>query len=263
MKKLLYLAAVCAALISCNKQEPTTSITFSIYPDMIITTRATPTEAALTDIWIYEGNTLVKHQTSTDADFGTPTVSLTYGSHDLTFVAANGDNPTTSTGLITFGKPRECFAKQQTFAVTPGTNSYSVTLPRIVSRLSLLIDDIIPQDAHTIRFVFSRSVSVDLSTALGSTPGTMQADVVVTGNRGNANCVCNAYTICHTMDEYTTDLTIYALREDGSVLSTIPLTNVPLKANRTTQIQGTVFDKSGMSFISVQTAWDDPHTISL
>ena len=56
---------------------------------------------AMTDLWVldYVGGALVQqvHQAADDADFGTPTLSLDYGSHHIYFICSRGTMPTLST----------------------------------------------------------------------------------------------------------------------------------------------------------------------
>ena len=111
---------------------------------------------SMTDLWVldYIGTTLAQqiHQVSTDTDFGTPTLNLAVGNHHIYFIASRGSGATLSTEnhTITFTRVLDTFYKDYTIDVKATSNgSRSVTLDRIVTKLTAIIADAIPEGAAT------------------------------------------------------------------------------------------------------------------
>lgn len=110
-------------------------------------TRATAaSESQMTDLWVldYMDGALVQqvHQASTEANFGSPTLSLKMGQHELYFVASMGGTPVVSTEghSITWAIPRDTFWKKLSKNVTANTGATAtVTLERVATRLRVNI----------------------------------------------------------------------------------------------------------------------------
>lgn len=175
-KNLILLMGIATVLTACEKTILTdedmttydcadrTRITFTVNGDFhsnAATTRtavplASPsgiTRASLsadgkdmTDLWLldYQDGALKQqlHQTSTDPDFGTPSLSLPQGSHTLYFVASRGKQPVLSTAehTITWGTPSDTFWQAVTLTVDENTAAaHTVTLHRVTTKLSITI----------------------------------------------------------------------------------------------------------------------------
>ena len=168
MKKILSTAAVAAlCFLSCSTDEPTANLTARIKTDttemkhVTITfncrgfdfstepfagTRALEADGkAMTDLWVLDypngqtAPTIQIHQTSSDEDFGSPTLNLAVGSHHVYFIASRGQDATIDTDAhtITFGKVRDTFYMDYEINVTATSNgSRSVTLERIVTKFT-------------------------------------------------------------------------------------------------------------------------------
>jgi hypothetical protein len=85
-----------------TSESKTVSVTFNVSGDFKLSTspitRALTADGkAMTDVWVldYVGGVLQQqvHQTSADADFGTPTLSLGLGDHHIYFVASRHRRP--------------------------------------------------------------------------------------------------------------------------------------------------------------------------
>ena len=113
MKKIILMPFVALCVCSCaDDSQPVVNevesvpVTFSCQGFEIDTRPMTRGELtadgkAMTDIWIldYIGDDLTQHlhQVSTDADFGTPTMNLSVGHHNIYFVASRSTSPTLDT----------------------------------------------------------------------------------------------------------------------------------------------------------------------
>ena len=63
-------------------------------------------------------------------------------------------------------------------------------------------------------------------------------------------------------DEKTVDITANAYDSAGSLITTITLTDVPMKRNRVTTATGTLFDAGGSSIFSFSTGWLEPYAMT-
>ena len=117
-------------------------------------TRATLAELNLTDLWIFDyvGEDLNQtiHQASTDAAFGSASLSLDYGEHTFYFVASRGSDATVDSDAktIIWGTVRDTFHASLTIDVQPSSaTNQAVTLSRVVARLRISATDVVPATA--------------------------------------------------------------------------------------------------------------------
>lgn len=221
---------------------------------------------SMTDLWVldYIGTTLAQqiHQVSTDEDFGTPTLNLSVGSHHIYFIASRGSGATLSTEnhTITFTRVLDTFYKDYTIDVTATSNgSRSVTLDRIVTKLTTVIADAIPEDASTFNLTpASWYYGFDY---ISGEPTTATTSQTITINIPSSEIgVTNEHLSIFgfsTEDEWTTNLTLNCKKADGTILGSAVLANVPLKRNRITEYTGPLFSSSGATTVGLSTDWLD------
>lgn len=286
MKKILSTAAVAAlCFMACSTDEPTANltvktetkpmgepvtITFRCRGDFDLTTESFTRSLEadgkqLTDLWVldYVDGALTQdviHQTSSDADFGTPTVSLAVGSHHVYFIASRGKTPTLNTdaGTITFGSVSDTFYKDLSLDVTASSNgSRSVTLERIVTKFTAVITDAIPEGAATfhitpVQWYYGWDyVNAAPTTATNSQTITIN---IPASEIGKTNESLNIFCFSAS-DEWTTDVAIDCKKGDGTILGTATITDVPLKQNRITTFSGPLFSANGLTTVSLSTDW--------
>ena len=293
MKKVFLMALAVTVITACEKNEPETlapvnanvhiddtpmqdylTITFKCQGDFEMIPFGTRAELTadgktLTDLWVldYIGSTLVQqlHQTSGQDDFGTPTLSLSTGSHHIYFIASRGSGATLSTEnhTITFTRVLDTFYKDYTIDVTATSNgSRSVTLNRIVTKLTTVITDAIPEGAATFNITPEAwHYGIDYTTGL---PISATASQTITINIPSSEI---GFTNEHlsifgfsTEDEWTTNVTLNCKKADGTILGTAVLTDVPLKQNRITSYSGPLFSSNGQTTVDLTTDWEDTHT---
>lgn len=290
MKKFFLMALAVAVITACEKNEPETlapvnanihiddtpmqdycTITFQCQGDFEMIPFGTRAELTadgktLTDLWVldYIGSTLVQqlHQTSDQDDFGTPTLSLSTGSHHLYFIASRGSGATLSTEnhTITFTRVLDTFYKDYEINITATSNgSRTVTLDRIVTKLTTVITDAIPEGAATFNLTPEAwHYGIDYTTGL---PISATASKTITINIPSSEI---GFTNEHlsifgfsSEDEWTTNVTLNCKKADGTILGSAVLVNVPLKRNRITEYTGPLFGSSGATIVSLSTDWLD------
>lgn len=295
MKKILFYAAIAAmCLTACSTEDPEeANVSLRIKADTSpvkelvtitfkcqgydITTSDFGTRAELkangkqlTDLWVldYVDGALAQdaiHQTSSDSDFGTPTVNLAVGSHHLYFIASRGKTPTLNTdaGTITFGIVSDTFYKDLLLDVTASSNgSRSVTLERCVTKFTAVITDAIPEGAATFNMTPTAwYYGWDYVAGTPTTDTASQAIIIniPASEIGKTNESLNIFSFS-VSDEWTTDVAIDCKKGDGTILGTATIADVPLKQNRITTFSGPLFSANGLTTVSLSADWDTTHT---
>lgn len=278
MKPIHTLLALAIALASCSTDDSsspltpdaqlTREITFHTTTPVTVTsepiTRATLADASLTDLWVLDyaaDGTLLQqqHQLSTDTDFGTPTLPLTYGQHRVVFVASRGSSPTATPQSITWGKVSDTFSHALTIDVAAATpTSATAELQRTVACVTVINTDPIPARAASISISLSQHhAALALPTLLvadGGAPFTGRISYLPT-DAGTTQLRCSVYSLC--TEGFLTDVTVTTTATDGSTISTFTVADVSLEPNRRTLLRGPVFDRTQGMTVTVSDTWLD------
>jgi hypothetical protein len=252
-------------------------VTFTVSGDFTCTpmTRSLTADGRdMTDIWVLdypEGSTApsaVIHQTSADADFGTPTMTLSLGTHHLYFVASRGSEPVLDTDahIITFGTVRDTFWKDLALSVTAtSSGSCAVALDRVVTKLRVNITDLVPPACASLTVTPSTWYSgIDYLTA-DPVSYVQSGDVLVAvpatyaGTTGQLNISIFGFS---SADEWTTDIALTAKDTDGSTVGQATILSAPFRRNRLTEYSGPLFSKSPAMSLSLNSDWLDDYTAS-
>lgn len=294
MKKILSTAAVAALCFSaCSTDEPTANLTARIKTDttemkhVTITfncrgfdfstepfaeTRALEADGkTMTDLWVLDypngqtAPTIQIHQTSSDEDFGSPTLNLAVGSHHVYFIASRGQGATIDTDAhtITFGNVRDTFYMDYEINVTATSNgSRSVTLERIVTKFTAIITDAIPEGAATFNMTPSQwYYGWDYVAGTPTTATTSQAITIniPASEIGKTDELLSIFGFSSDT-EWTTDIALDCKTSTGSILGTATIADVPLKQNRITTFSGPLFSAEGLTTVSLSSDWLDDYT---
>lgn len=226
-------------------------------------TRATLAELNLTDLWIfdYAGDELKQtiHQASTDAAFGSASLSLDYGEHTFYFVASRGVDPVidTDTKTITWSSVRDTFHASLSIDVQPSSaTSQAVTLSRVVGRLRISATDVVPANAAKLTITPS-TWCYGLNYQTGEAVGSSTSPIVVnipSSYVGTQNLVTSFYTVSGS-SAWQTNITVSLIASDESSLGSVTIPDVPIKRNHITSYSGGIVG-AGRS-ISVNASDDD------
>ena len=284
MKKYVFfaltgLAALCACSNDATEEKAAQSkeITFSVDGDFGSPRfRAPATRASLsadgsemTDLWLFDymDGQLVQqlHQSPSDADWGTPKMTLAYGSHHVYFVASRGDSPTIdqASHIIEWGVPRDAFWKDYQVDVTStSTASRSVVLDRVATKLKVTIKDEVP--AACTQLSLTPSVwyyGLDYVNGLAVRSDNKERTVTVPASYAGTSgqLVMSIFGLSDT-DEWTSDVTLKSLADDGTVLGQVTITGAPFKRNRVTDYSGNLFGSGGGIDVSLNDTWEQSFT---
>ena len=270
MKKFLFLCAFAALLMACqgDKNEPTQvqSVLFKVNAFGQVTQpmqapRATILDdeegTALTDLFIFDGTSQVAHQTSDDANFGTVTLNLTHGNHNLSFIMTRSTGITVSEGVMTFGSVRSTFGKLLVLNVSGSTGAQDLTLDRISGQLVLTINDEFPSTANQIEFIVDpRYTKLDVTNLQGVDAAEFSQKVSCTSKVGMTNVQYTFNTICPSLTEETTaDVTINIYNSGGSVIYSVTIDDVRFAANTKTLLSGNLFT-APVASVGVNHSWN-------
>ena len=284
MKKYVFfaltgLAALCACSNDATEEKAAQSkeITFSVDGDFSSPRfKAPATRASLsadgsemTDLWLFDymDGQLVQqlHQSPSDADWGTPKMTLAYGSHHVYFVAARGDEPTVNTEshIIEWDIPRDAFWMDFAVDVTStSTTSRSVVLDRVATKLRVTIKDEVPEACTQLSLTPSVwYYGLDYVNGLAVQSKEKERTVTVPASyAGTTGKLSMSIFGLSDTDEWTSDVTLKSLADDGTVLGQVTITGAPFKRNRVTDYSGNLFGSGGGIDVSLNDTWEQSFT---
>lgn len=220
---------------------------------------------AMTDLWIFDyvdGNLKQTiHQTTSDSDFGSPTLKLDYGTHIIRFVASRGQAPTLSSGNIEWTKASDTFVAELTLSVASGMQTeQAVLLERIATRLKLFVSDTFPPNASTLELnasMWYTSLSVPSLNATNSTAVNYTFDIKsLAGKKG---VTFTTFSLCPSQNTWNTNVALIVKDDTGKVITSINIPNIELKSNRTTVLSGDLFGKNNKMTVSLNSKWSEDY----
>ena len=267
MKKTLLLAAMCCLLLACHDEpKQTKQVTFHVDAFKVSTQpMKAPQRApilddadgvALTDLYIFDGTTLLAHQTSDMEAFGTVSLVMEYGAHTMSFVATRSDGQSYESGVLSVTGVKPTFGKVQSITIGDAADAFEVTMQRVSGQLVVTFTDEIPADAETLRIeIATKYDDLDITTLNGANGYAYSRDVAINGKAGKAGQSWTLNTLAAVYGEqYTTDVTLTVLRADASVIAQHLIEDVPLASNTKTLLTGEMF--AGQTFgVSVDHTW--------
>lgn len=292
MKKVFFLAlAISGAVCSCSPveepatvspnidikvdgelQDTTVTIHFTqLYIEpMSARTRATLSESGMThlDLWLSDGeNTTDVHQTSSDANYGTVTMTLnktkTYTLYAIAHKAADACELTN--GIIAYpdDKVKESFFYSTTF--TPATTaSINCEMNRITGKFTLQTTDAVPAEVDHFRFTIANT-GIRFNAATQS-PAEVTERIVdftsISRNKTDNTCSFACQILSTTAASSNFTITATAYRSDNSIVETKTFENVPIRNNYRTTLSGAFFTSSALSLSFTASDWNDYDTIS-
>ena len=286
MKKVLMVMAAASMLLACDRtdgEEPATAkvnvawadtldkktVTFD-FTGLRAKTRATLAELTMTDLWIFDymGDALQQsiHQSSTDATFGSPSLSLDYGDHTFYFVASRGSDPVvdTDTKTITWGSVRDTFHGSLSLDVQPNSgSSQSVSLSRCVGRLRVSATDIIPDGAA--KLVVSPSswyygMNYQSGEGVADLPTPLAVNIP-SSYIGTQNLVASFYTVS-SASPWQTDVTVALMASDESTIGSITISDVPIQRNHVTSYAGGIVGAGRTLNLGSDDEWVEDDTVN-
>lgn len=271
MKKYILIYAFAALLISCNGGENTPqqkqSILFNINTFSQTTLPMHAPQAAilddeegtaLTDLFVFDGQTQLAHQTSDADDFGIIKLELTHGKHNLSFICTRSSGIEFADGIMTFSSVRSTFGKLIELEVSSSTPAQDITLDRISGQMTITINDAFPNNAAEIEFVINPRYTKLNVTSLQAVDGDEWSQKVSCTSKAGQSGVSYTFNhICPSLiAETEAEVTINIYNASGSILYTVNIPKVRLAANTKTLLSGNLFNSQSIT-INTNTSWNE------
>ena len=276
MKKVFVIAALAMVFASCGndvtiEEAGAKKVTFELegnWNSPVFTRGSLSADGKeMTDLWLFDyvDGVLVQtlHQVSTDADFGTPAPTLSYGEHRIYFVVSRGASPVINGTVISWGSIRDTFWKAMSVTVVGASASaYSVALDRVVTKLKITANDAVPDGTATV-VVLPGKWYAGLDYLTGQ-PADMrdseEMSVAVPDSYVGTTGMAVSFFGFSSATEWTTPLTVSARDADNDIIGLVNVMAAPFMANRATEFSGALFSTSGTFTITLNDEWDAPWT---
>ena len=272
MKKMLLMAVAVAMLTSCSKDVTeeiagAKKVAFDVqgnWNSPVFTRGSLSADGKeMTDLWLFDyvDGVLVQtvHQVSTDADFGTPAPTLSYGEHRIYFVVSRGVSPVINGTVISWGSVRDTFWKSMAVSVG-GASAYSVALDRVVTKLKITATDAVPDGTATV-VVMPGTWYAGIDYLTGQ-PADMrdneEMSVAVPDSYVGTTGLAVSFFGFSSAAEWTTPLTVSARDADNDIIGMVNVAAAPFMANRATEFSGSLFSTSGAFTITLNDEWAEP-----
>lgn len=261
------------ALEEESQGSPSKRFTFTVKGDFGAATFTrgylTADGQSMTDLWVFDfvDGTCVQtvHQTSTDADWGQPKMSLSYGSHHVYFVASRGEGATLDADghTITWTGPRDTFWQDYEVDVVSTSNgNRAVTLDRVATKVRIVVNDEVPATCKAVTVTPERwYYGWDYVNGVAMASQQNERRVTVPESYvGTSGQLAVSIFGLSSADEWVTNVAVKALGDGDAVLGSATITGAPFKANRSTEYSGNLFGSAGGLDVSVSASWESPKT---
>ena len=288
MKRMLLMALAAAFICGCEKPMledaskvngenvrnlPTKDFTFTIKGDFGAATFTRGYMQAdgqsMSDLWVFDyvdgACVQTVHQTSSDADWGQPKMSLSYGHHHVYFVASRGDGATVDADghTITWTGPRDTFWKDYEVDVVSTSNgNRAVTLDRVATKLRIVVNDEVPATCKAVtvtpeRWYYGWDYVGGVAVAQQQTERRVTVPESYVGTTGQL--AVSIFGLSGS-DEWVTNVAVKAVDASDNTIGSATITGAPFKANRSTEYSGNLFGSSGGLDVSINANWESPTT---
>ena len=272
MKKILLFAAA-AMLVGCvtdpNVFPPEDQEDVNIFfapakaPAQTETTPTLSDFCTHLDVWFIEGGeTIDVHQSSTDANFGTLSLTLNKTkTYQMVAVAHKCDgNATLSNNIITFpdDKITQSMVGKVTFSPSTDTDIDAV-MTRIVGQFRLEITDAVPDNVAKIDFSIAQTgTRWNISTNAATNVINREASVAVTSRHQDGSATVIIYIIPDDLTQaYTYDIHVAAKTSADVIVEERDFDDVQIRAGYKTTYSGQFFVTTPMSFGFTVSDWSE------
>ena len=204
-------------------------------------------------------STQLRADASTYSTFGEFSLSLPLGSYTMVALGYGSEQPITLGGateaVFTADRVRETFVATQAVNVT-STNPLTLNaeLSRVVSKALVRSTDTRISGVDSVRVTFAAGgKGVNPQTGLATSNNGLVNCVVTTSAVGAVSNTVSYLFLASNLD--TMNVTVEALRTDGSVYSTRTVSDVPLQRNRVTVLRGPLYSNASGAGFTVSTGW--------
>lgn len=197
-------------------------------------------------------------QSSSDKDFGSVSMTMSYGTHELLFVGYKSEGMSFFYPSITFPKVLDTFSYSLKIDVDEDSQKeQNIVLSRSVALVKVTATDAITADVAALRMTLSAcypSLDVTTSYSSGIPEKTARTFNYQPSNIGAKGSTYSIYTFVPD-GGFTTDVTVETLNSQGKVINTSLVKSVSVEKNRQTILSGNLFNHDATLDISLDTSW--------
>lgn len=215
----------------------------------------------MTDLWVVDvvGGEVrqVLHQSSTDADWGAPSMALTLGTHHVMFLASRGQGAQYQDGVVSWQKPLDAFYLDYDVTVTKTSNgNRAVTLQRCATKATIYVEDAIPAGTTTISVMPTRwftGWNMLRGVPVAAQEGYAVVFDVTQAWWGRTGGSLNVWSLSGT-EEWIADVAVVSMAGqavNGSAL----IEGAPMVANRTTIYRGCLYSQQSDAAVQLDQEW--------
>ena len=265
-KKMIFVLAFALAACSSvddelSEKKELVTLMFSPYEVTAITKAETSIATFCThlDVWITDGTEMIDlHQSSTDAGFGSMSVTLDKTKTYTMYAVAHKceSDAALSDGVISFPDDKITHSMFYSTTFTPAnTTSLSCLMTRIVAQFRIETTDAIPSELKkvqiTIHNVFDRwNVTTGGTHSLDRT-----STITISSTHADGTVALNVFAIVTEAQTLHT-VTVTGLdADDNEVLSPRIFEDVPLRNGYRTTYRGALRDATLMGAFTVENDW--------
>lgn len=278
MRKTFVLAVALFMLAACEKAvyEDTASVkrvTFSVIGDFgspTFTRAMSANGSEMKELWAFDfvDGVMVDyiHQTADDPDFGSPSLTLSNGSHTICFVVSRGDGYMIdeSANVLEWEKPSDTFWKSISVNISPtSAANVSVTLDRVATKLRIAVTDEIPDNVAQMvvtpaAWYYGLDYLTGKAAAMKSnSPRKVDVPSSLLGTTGQL--AVNIFGMSDAT-EWTTDVNVTANDGSGVEIASVTISGAPFISNRQTGYSGRLFSNGGSFSLSLNDAWGNEYS---
>lgn len=215
-------------------------------------------QSGLTRFVVFDGQKMLCNQEKGEAGFGTPTLDLEYGHHELRFFAHSGadDKVDYKKDTVVLKNLFETYYRAYPLDVTATTDAQQVVLTRAYSQVRVTIEDAIAQDVCSIYTALN-----PIYTSFELSEGTMLAGgkgyskrFYVQNMQGQTGTFYDVLPLA--LADQQVQVTISAKKQNGTLLAS-KKANITLRRNTIVNVHGKLFTVQSAPAFSVQSLWAD------
>lgn len=276
MKNKLFTSVIllCAALSACVSHisedeimEKRLTFHASLVSETIPFSENARSTDAINSLIVFDcvdGKLIQTISQSNESDgFGTISMSLPYGKHELLFVGHKTEEPSFYYPSATFNETHDTFSYRLLLTVDDNTNaSQNVQLSRCVAAVRLVATDAIPEGVSALRMKLSACYNtLDITTgyASGQSSSVSRTFTYSISHIGKKGSTYSIYTFVPNR-EFSTDITVEILNKDGLAISTTSIKGLSVERNRKTVLTGELFGMKTDAIIDVNDSWGNDVT---
>lgn len=214
----------------------------------------------MTDLWVVDvvGGEIKQmlHQVPADEAWGSPTMSLTLGTHHVMFLASRGQGAAYADGVVTWTKPLDTFYLDYEVTVVKTSNgNRAVTLNRCATKMQLAVEDAIPSGTTSVTIApehWFNGWNMLTGEPVTATDYSVQF-AISEGMWGRAGLNLTAWSLS-AADEWTTDVTVTS-KAGETTNASVTIPDAPFVANRATIYRGNLYSNTEAPSVSLKAEW--------